>query len=294
MPRTIIVGDVHGCAVELEQLLEEVKFESCDNLVFVGDMIARGPDSLRVLDLYRKHHAVSVMGNHEERLLEYNKARLSGERGPRLGPAHYRLARELREADWELMEALPYYLDFPEHGLRIVHAGLIPLVPMESQDPWVLMHIRSLDAEGRPSERVGKESWAVNYIREPHIVFGHNSHRKLQLWEAATGLDTACVYGGELSALVLEAGQKIPTDIEARRALIVSVSARALYYRGLPIHMDPKMKGATIGNRSYPESQDGSTTVVDNTTSNQKSNRRRGSARSRANHGARRGPKKAG
>jgi len=49
--RTVIVGDVHGCRRELEWLLELVRFGTGDRLVFVGDLVARGPDSLGVLAL---------------------------------------------------------------------------------------------------------------------------------------------------------------------------------------------------------------------------------------------------
>ena len=60
MGRTIIVGDVHGCRRELEQLLDKVAFATGDRLVFVGDLVARGPDSLRVLDVVRRTGAIVI------------------------------------------------------------------------------------------------------------------------------------------------------------------------------------------------------------------------------------------
>ena len=62
--RTIIVGDVHGCAGELESLLDAVQFSWGDRLVFGGDLIARGPVSVGVLDMARKTGAIVVGGNH--------------------------------------------------------------------------------------------------------------------------------------------------------------------------------------------------------------------------------------
>src|SRR5438105_1258025 len=75
MGRTIIVGDVHGCRAELERLLDRVRFGGGDCLVFVGDIVARGPDSLGVLDVVRRTGAVLVRGNHEEKLVAWRRSR---------------------------------------------------------------------------------------------------------------------------------------------------------------------------------------------------------------------------
>jgi hypothetical protein len=231
--RTVFVGDVHGCAAELSDLLDSIAFCETDRLVFVGDLIARGPDSAGVLDIFRRTAALGVLGNHEERLLQVHEARNAGRRGPRLGPAHYRLSHQLQDTDWKLLAGLPRHLDLPEHNVRVVHAGVDPDLPFEAQDPWTLTHIRTLSAQGVPSERAGGQPWAARYRQGPHIVFGHNSRLSLQVAELATGLDTACVYGGKLSSLVLERGQPVPSDMAERRSRIVSVRARKQYYTGL-------------------------------------------------------------
>lgn len=227
------MGDVHGCAAELAALLQTIGCTPDDRLFFVGDLIARGPDSAGVLQLYRASGAQSVVGNHEERMVSAWRARAEGRRGPRLGPAHYRLLHQLSDADWALLETLPLYIDLPEHNLRIVHAGVLPGVDFGEQDPWVLTHIRSVGSDGKPSDRVGESSWAAHYAGDPHIVFGHNSRLQLQMHRHATGLDTGCVYGGELTALVLDAGQTIPEAAEERSRLLVSVKASSRYYAGV-------------------------------------------------------------
>src|SRR5450755_2952250 len=99
--RTILVGDVHGCSWELETLLDRITFGSGDRLVFVGDLVARGPDSLGVLDVARRTGAIIVRGNHEQKLLEWRRARLAWIRGeaaakPPIGRMHRDLARSLR------------------------------------------------------------------------------------------------------------------------------------------------------------------------------------------------------
>jgi len=70
--------------------------------------------------------------------------------------------------------------------------------------------------------------WGASYEGPPHIVFGHNARKDPQLHAHATGLDTACVYGGELTALVLPAGARLPPPNE-RRDLLVSERARRAY-----------------------------------------------------------------
>lgn len=68
--RLILVGDVHGMYKELKELLEDVDYESgVDRLVFLGDMITKGPDSIKVLDLAIEEGAYCVRGNHEDEIL---------------------------------------------------------------------------------------------------------------------------------------------------------------------------------------------------------------------------------
>jgi len=226
--RTIFVGDIHGCAAELSDLLNAVAFAQGDRLVLVGDMVARGPDTRGVLRIAREVGALAVRGNHEERLLAARQARREkGGHGPRLGASHHELLHHLSDEDWAQLEALPLYVDLPDQGVRVVHAGLVPGVAWEQQDPWMLTHIRSISSDGTPSEKWGR-SWAETYREGPHIVFGHNAQSLPQLHPNATGIDTGCVYGGSLTAMVLPAGEP-PPPVDQREAVLVSVPARQRY-----------------------------------------------------------------
>ncbi len=227
--RTVIVGDVHGCRRELEGLLDRIRFHSGDRLVFVGDLIARGPDSLGVLDVARRTGALIVRGNHEQKLLDW---RNSGDRSVVLGRTHMDVARALRDVDWSLLETSSLWLDLPEHGARVVHAGVLPGVPMELQHPHTLMHIRTVGVRGpkRSSAKAHGIPWATLYTGPPQIIFGHNAVGGLQLHPWATGLDTACVYGGRLTAMVLKKDERVPLSISRRRALLVSQPAARAYF----------------------------------------------------------------
>ena len=244
MGRTIIVGDVHGCSAELDALLDRVAFADGDRLVLVGDLVARGPDSLGVIDIARRTRAVVVRGNHEEKLLlwrakKQSHARGLGKRPEPLGRVHAKVARELRAVDWVLLASTPDFCDLPEHGARVVHAGVVPGIPFAHQERTTLMRIRGLTADGGargPRGRQGAEKapevlWGALYAGPPHIVFGHNAKQEPQFHPWATGLDTSCVYGGRLTALVLSAGQLIPRGRDVRE-LLVWTRAKKTYWLG--------------------------------------------------------------
>ena len=73
-PQTIIVGDVHGCLVELDALLRKVRYTHGDRLILVGDLVAKGPDSAGVVARARELGALGVRGNHDERVLSWFRA----------------------------------------------------------------------------------------------------------------------------------------------------------------------------------------------------------------------------
>jgi hypothetical protein len=221
--RTIIVGDLHGCRDELDSLLGWVGFGSGDRLVVVGDVATRGPDPRGTVRLLRQLGAVGVRGNHEDRLLARIDGRLA-RRDPYQGLVG-RAARELREKDVEWLRALPLWLDLPEHGLTVVHAGLLPGKAIREQTPETLMYLRTIEHDG---ERV---PWAEAWDGPPHVVFGHHAVLGLQVHRAATGIDTACVYGGRLTALVLRRGEH-PPPARDRLDALVSVPARRSYVGG--------------------------------------------------------------
>lgn len=237
MARTVVVGDVHGCSAELHALLERVAFVGgSDRLVFVGDLVARGPDTRGVLDVVRKTGAVVVRGNHEDRLLAWKAAMDSRRRGelslpPDLGRIHLDVARSLGDEDWALLESTPVTHLMPSHETLVVHAGLVPGVAIEEQDPAMMMRIRSLGTRGEARDHGGPVPWGARWIGPPHVVFGHAASLDPQLHPWATGIDTGCVYGGYLTAMVLEEGCE-PPPIAARRDVLVSVPARRRYFEG--------------------------------------------------------------
>ncbi len=118
---TWAIGDLQGCAAELEDLLEAIAYTpGRDHLVFLGDLVNRGPDSLGALRRVRELGARTVLGNHDLHLLA--QAEGFG------GPARQRdtleaiLAAPDRDALLDWLRAQPLLIDTP--AMLYVHAGL--------------------------------------------------------------------------------------------------------------------------------------------------------------------------
>ena len=87
MCRTFVIGDVHGCRVELEELIMKFKLTDKDRVIFVGDLVHKGPDSVGVLALVANLKTYCkvdlVAGNHEEKQLRFIKREIQ-----EIGRAH--------------------------------------------------------------------------------------------------------------------------------------------------------------------------------------------------------------
>jgi hypothetical protein len=104
--------------------------------------------------------------------------------------------------DLQWLKDLPYTLSIPSYNAVIVHAGLVPGVDIGKQKARDLYLMRNLKQgpsgalEGTDDSKLGV-AWAPQWNEGPHVYFGHDAKRGLQLCEGATGLDTGCVYGKE-------------------------------------------------------------------------------------------------
>jgi hypothetical protein len=208
MQRTIVVGDVHGCFQELQILLSKCGFARGDRVVLAGDLVAKGPDSQAVVQYVRENDLLAVLGNHDAFAL--GRRQDAG----KLDRAHGRRGylKQLLPADWAYLETLPLFIrlgrampDGPE--VVVVHAGAVPGVPLERQKREHLLSLRSIDDTGAPTSRLLVHfPWAARWRGPEQLVFGHDAVRGLQRTALATGLDSGCVYGRALTALVLPEG----------------------------------------------------------------------------------------
>ena len=203
--RIMAVGDVHGQYQKLKTLMRRVRFDPAqDILVFLGDLIDRGPESLECFDYVmhlQKQHPESVvclMGNHEREMLDYYDA---------LAKTKDELDVRLlnRTSQW-LRHRLDYARNLPLYyrvgNYYFCHAGVDPDVPLEQQQEKDLIWIRDKFYNG--------------YRGRETVVVGHTPIQNLQYlfkgitWDMYPVIrdnriilcDTgACMEGGRLSCI---------------------------------------------------------------------------------------------
>lgn len=258
--RTVFVGDVHGCAAELEELLGAVGFAAgSDRLLLTGDAFSRGPEPQKVWDAIRATGADMVLGNHDDRLLRQLRAAAAGGqvrfRRHHQGITFQRL-QPLADEILPWLESLPLYIqgrpqqgedpakneairqedapdpceplsrnppsgeyarqgEFPPKnepihpdGFILVHAGINPERGLAGTERAEFLTIRTWP----PTNTLEGPRWHRALEPGPGtVVFGHDAPGGLTMeylpgrshpW--LVGLDSGCVYGGQLSAWVLE------------------------------------------------------------------------------------------
>ncbi len=206
--RTCVIGDIHGCHLELCRLLDRLALGAGDRLVLLGDLVDRGPASRQVVDeilgLRRAGiEVVPLMGNHEQVLLAYLDGRdqefylaiggrqtLASYGCPAPLDHHDCAGRIPGEHQAFFRSLLPYWQD-DQH--IYVHAGLEPGVHLSQQSPeWLYWSDGSRFAD--QGADFGKR-----------VVFGHTVQPTPLVTETHIGLDTGAVYGGALTGLMLPA-----------------------------------------------------------------------------------------
>ncbi len=215
--RLIAIGDIHGCHKEFSDLLDKLDLGKHDRLVLLGDLVNRGPGSAEVLDLAREHATVSLLGNHELRLLNYRKT----DDPSHLRRADYDTLKQLRGRDWDYLDAMPltYYDD--ELDTVFVHGGFLPDKAWHKQPARIVTRIQVVDKDGEPRKRAeapGAPHWSELWRGPPFVVYGHTPRNEVSRQKWCLGIDTGCVLGGALTAYILP---------EKR---VVQVRARERYY----------------------------------------------------------------
>jgi diadenosine tetraphosphatase ApaH/serine/threonine PP2A family protein phosphatase len=215
--RLIAIGDIHGCHEEFEELLELLELKPRDRLVLLGDLVNRGPDSHRVIQLARRHATAALLGNHELRLINFRKT----DDPTHLKRYDYATLEQLNGKCWDYLEAMPLTYEDEELGVVCVHGGFLPGQPWRKQPARVVTRIQVVDRDGEPRKRAeapGAPHWSELWKGPPFVLYGHTPRDAVARTKWTLGLDTGCVQGGLLSAYILP---------EAR---LVQVRARQRYY----------------------------------------------------------------
>jgi serine/threonine protein phosphatase 1 len=185
--RIFAIGDIHGCSIALNALLEIIQPASSDLLITLGDYVHRGPDSLGVLDRLINLHAssrlIALCGNHEQMLLQ-------GEDDENLAltPAHMQFLNECL-VDWHEIETHFF-----------VHANAYPDYALAEQPVSMLRWEHLWDPAPHESGKV--------------MICGHTPQRNgmpLNLGHTIC-IDTFPYGTGRLTCLDVESGQYWQSD----------------------------------------------------------------------------------
>ena len=196
--RRIVIGDIHGCYSELLSLLDKVRLGGQDRVISVGDLITKGPRSSEVLELFISDQRFStVIGNHDLALRRH----WNGE-DVDLKSSQKKTDNELnskKDVYLGFLNALPFVLDLDTH--LVVHAGLRPNVELHSQTTGDLTTLRTLGPDRKSEDGT---PWYQVYDGNKTVLFGHWPAAEPRRGPKAIGLDTGCVYGGHLTAYIIE------------------------------------------------------------------------------------------
>ncbi|MGY1496919.1 polynucleotide kinase-phosphatase [Streptomyces sp. QTS52] len=208
-----IIGDIHGCAAELESLLGKLGYEDGVHpggrtAVFVGDLVDRGPDSpgvlRRVMSMAASGNALCVPGNHENKYGRHLKGR-------KVQHTHG-LAETIEQMDGESDEFRSQVREFIDSlvshyvldGGRLVvcHAGL-PEKYHGRTSGRVRSHALYGETTGETDEfgLPVRYPWAEDYRGRAAVVYGHTPVPEASWLNNTICLDTGAVFGGKLTAL---------------------------------------------------------------------------------------------
>lgn len=227
-----LIGDVHGCHEELVLLLTQLghhvggtpqapTFTAAEGrrVVFVGDLVDRGPANPAVLrlamEMVRGGGGLCVKGNHDHKLAR----KLAG----RDVTIAFGLAESLEQLEAEppefleevraFLHGLPYQILLDDERLVVSHAGLrASLHGVDSKRSRALCLFGETTGEKDERGYPVRKDWAAEYSGEASVVYGHTPIEDA-LWRNGTmNLDTGCVFGGALTALRYPEGEVVRVD----------------------------------------------------------------------------------
>lgn len=215
--RLFVVGDLHGCYDELMQALTKLQFDfQHDLLVCVGDLVDRGADSLKCLNLTDAPWFKSIMGNHEEMCLNAKTdpmmARLHAQHG---GEWFYALSEADQNHVVEWCQKLPIILEIEYQGYKygFVHGDI-------EQNDWeafkATIHdekYREIALWGRSRVRNSAKKNFKNIQGVDTVFLGHTVVDLVTKRHNCYFIDTGAVFGMRLTVLEIHPDMPIEKQV---------------------------------------------------------------------------------
>jgi serine/threonine protein phosphatase 1 len=212
-PRTIAIGDIHGCRAPFEQLLSALALRPEDTLVILGDVVDRGPDSRGVIELVMelrdRCQLVTILGNHEEMMLYVVENEMALQDWLMHGGAetldsygHGSVPSQLPREHLDYLRTWGDYYETPSHFF--VHGNYLAHKPL-NQQPWHEMRWESL-----------RDLMPGTHCSGKTAILGHTANKQGDILNLGhlICIDSYCHGGGWLTALEPETGKTWQTNIQ--------------------------------------------------------------------------------
>jgi protein phosphatase len=244
-----IIGDIHGCWQELQDLLTQLGWNAEDGthpegrkLVFLGDLVDRGPSSVPVLkfamDLVKQNRAIWVPGNHDIKLSRALAGKeVSQKHG--LAATMEELAKEtpeFRKEVEEFIKALPSHAVLDDGKLCVAHAGM--RAEMMGRGSGVVREFALYGETSGEIDEFGlpvRYEWSRDYRGTAMVVYGHTPVPTPEWLNRTIDIDTGCCFGGRLTAL------RYP-----ERELIAVPALKTYYESARPLNLPPNPQDTTV------------------------------------------------
>ena len=119
--------------MELQALLRRCNYLPGDRVLFLGDLVSKGPSSASCVSLAAELGCLGVRGNHDFEVIRWSHALSAGCDPPQWGTEHYHIAKSLGSTEKKWLESLPWYMSTERH--LFVHAGFVSGVRLRRQNP---------------------------------------------------------------------------------------------------------------------------------------------------------------
>ncbi len=219
MPRTIAIGDIHGCSAALDAVVAAIDPQPDDTIVPLGDYVDRGIDSKGVLDrliqLQDRCRLIPILGNHDEMMLQARSGKSALQMWLNCGGDSaldsYGYSGKLSlipDSHWQFLEACRSY--FETQGHIFVHGNYKPEIPIDQLPPSTLRWLSLRDYVPKARHCSGKT-----------FFVGHTPQIDVLDLDYLVCIDTKCWKGGWLSAIDVDSRQVWQTNEQGQLREVV-------------------------------------------------------------------------